>query len=165
VPVVARALLIVAVLGMLSACALTRREPLEQRTTQGPKAEEFWSATVMLQNRREPNFEERRAWEVQTDDRIAQYLRQHPEAANDVNVSTFRFLKQVAVGMDKEQVQILLGPPAGMTTSASEMETAARGYWPMIKERATEAWSYSFGWTLYFSGARLVDITQYLPGT
>ena len=160
-----RPLILLAFLLVLAGCALSRREPLEQRTTQGPTADDFWKATVVAQNGREPNFEEKRHWESDINERIAKYLREHPNAANDLEVSTFRFLHQVSVGMDKEQVQILLGPPAAVSTSAPDIEKVARKYWPQIKDHANEAWAYPFGWVLYFSGPRLVDITQYIPGT
>jgi hypothetical protein len=138
-------------------------QPLEQRTTHGPSAEEFWMYRVLLLNGRQPNFDERRHWEDQIDQQIGAYLREHPEAANSLDVSTFRFYRRVAVGQTKEQVLILLGAPEATTTDAGEMEKAARKYWPQIKGNATEAWAYALGWTLYFAGQRLVDITQYVP--
>jgi len=145
----------------LSACAsLTTTE---QRSTQGPRAEEIWTASVMLSAGREPSFDEKRHWDNQLDEKIADYLRRHAEVANSLEVSTFRFLRQVTVGMTKEQIQILLGPPAAATTDSAEVEKLARGYWPAVKASgAKEAWVYPQGWRLYFADARVVDITQYL---
>jgi hypothetical protein len=77
-------------------------------------------------------------------------------------VSTFRFYRRVAVGQTKEQVLILLGPPSAVTTDQAEIEKLARKYAPAIKGNATEAWVYPLGWSLFFAGPRLVDITQYL---
>ncbi|OLC12093.1 MAG: hypothetical protein AUH29_17550 [Candidatus Rokubacteria bacterium 13_1_40CM_69_27] len=156
-----RGLALVGVALAVTACATWR--PLEQRTTQGPAAEEFWMYRVLLANGREPNFEERRHWQDQIDDRISRYLREHPEAANNLDVSTFRFYRRAAVGMSKEQITILLGPPETVTTSPAEMEKLARKYWPDIKGQAQEAWVYPLGWHLYFAESRLVDITQYRP--
>jgi len=147
---------------LLAACA-TLRPPLEQRTTQGPTAEEFWIYRVLLLNGREPTFDERRHWEDQIDQRIGEYLRAHPEAANSLDVSTFRFYRRAAVGMTKEQILILLGPPDAVTSDPAQMEKLARRYWPGIQGNATEAWVYPLGWHFYFAGTRLVDITQYLP--
>ena len=65
--------------------------------------------------------------------------------------------------MSKEQALILLGAPAQTTTDAAELEKLARKYWSEIQGNATEAWVYPLGWRLYFSGSRLVDITQYQP--
>jgi hypothetical protein len=144
----------------LAGCAT--RAPLEQRTTHGPSAEEYFIYRSLLANGRPPNFDERRYWENDLDWRIAQYLNRHPEAANDLDVSTFRFYRRVAVGQTKEQVLILLGPPSAVTTDQAEIEKLARKYAPAIKGNATEAWVYPLGWSLFFAGPRLVDITQYL---
>lgn len=145
----------------LAACA-GMRAPLEQRTTHGPSAEEFFILRSLLANGREPTFDERRFWEDQIDQKIGQYLREHPEAANSLDVSTFRFYRRAAVGMTKEQITILLGTPDAVTTDAAEIEKLARRYAPAIKGNATEAWSYPLGWSIYFNGPRAVDITQYL---
>lgn len=157
-----RRLLTAVLAAALAACA-TVRPPIEQRTTQGPDAQTLWAYRIIALNGREPTFDERRSWESQIDARISEYLRQHPEVANSLEISTFRFYRQVAVGMAKDQVMILFGAPLGVTTDEGEMEKLARRYWPEIKGNATEAWVYPLGWRLYFAGQRLVDITQYLP--
>jgi hypothetical protein len=150
---------LVLALGLVG-CAAGR--PLEQRTTHGPSAEESFIYRSLLTNGRPPNFDERRSWDNDLDWRISQYLHRHPEAANDLDVSTFKFYRRVAVGQTKEQVLILLGPPAAVTTDPAEIERLARRYAPAIKGHATEAWVYPLGWSLFFAGPRLVDITQYL---
>jgi hypothetical protein len=136
---------------------------VEQRSTQGPTAQQMLNLRVLAQSGREPTFEEKRQWDAQMEERISTYLRQHPDKANALDVSMFRFTRQVAVGMDKEQVLILLGAPASVTDDQAEMEKIARGYWSAIKGNATEVWVYPRGWNLFFAGQRLVDITQYLP--
>ncbi|MBI4246070.1 MAG: hypothetical protein HY614_02675 [Candidatus Rokubacteria bacterium] len=145
----------------LAACAMLA--PLEQRTSQGPTAEELWIYRMVLQNGREPNFDEKRHWQDDTDQRISDYLRAHPEAASSLEGSTFRFYRRATVGMSKEQLLILLGPPAGIATDAGEMEKIARRYWPTMRGNVTEAWVYPLGWSFYFAGSRIVEITQYLP--
>ena len=155
-------LAVLAVVLATAACA-SSRPALEQRTTQGPVAEELWTLRVALANGREPTFEERRHWESQIDLAITRYLARDQEAASSPHLSTFRFVRQAAVGMSKEQVMILLGAPQWTATEAVQMESLARKYWPEIKPNATEAWVYPQGWSLYFSGSRLVDITQYQP--
>ena len=156
-----RRILLVAGLVTLAACASARVK--EQRTTQGPMAEDLWMTSVILSNGREPNFDERRHWTNQIELKISQYLHQHPEAANSLDVSTFRFVRQVSVGQTKEQVLILLGPPMAATTDKAEMEKLARAYWPAVKGTdAAEAWVYPAGWRLYFKDTKVVDITQYL---
>ncbi len=152
--------LLVLLLGV-TGCALKR--PTEQRTTEGLTAEEIFTYRIIQQNGREPNFEERRTWRDDIDQRIAAYLRDHLETANSFDVTKFRFLRQASAGMNKEQILILLGPPDGATTDAAGIEKIARKYWPQIKGRATEAWIYPLGWNLYFGDGRLVDVTQYLP--
>jgi hypothetical protein len=155
-----RLLGLVALSLVLAACASARA--VEQRTTQGPTAEQFWMLRMIEANGREPNFDERRHWQNQIDDDIARYLRSHPEAASSLEVSTFRFFRRTTVGMTKEQIVILLGPPETTTTEPAEMEKLARQYWPAVKARAKEAWTYPLGWRFYFAGDRVVDITQYL---
>ncbi|MGH7324098.1 MAG: hypothetical protein ACREJ9_05555 [Candidatus Rokuibacteriota bacterium] len=154
-----RLVALVALVVSVAACAAA----VEQRTTQGPTAETFWLYRTMLANGREPNFDERRHWQDQIDDQIARYLHRHPEAANSLDVSTFRFYRRAAVGMTKEQVLILLGRPESATAEPAEMEKLARKYWPEVKEHVKEVWVYPLGWSLYFAADRVVDITQYLP--
>lgn len=145
---------------LLAACAVAA---VEQRSTQGPTAEQLFTYRVEVANGRAPSFEEHRHWDNDIEARISRYLNDHPEAANSLQVSTFRFQRQVAVGMSKEQVLILLGAAERMTTDAGEMEKLARRFWPSIKDAATEAWLYPGGWRLYFMGPKLVDITQHVP--
>jgi len=100
-------IVLVAGLLILAACASYRVK--EQRTTQGPLAEDLWMTNVILANGREPNFDERRYWNNQIEYRISQYLHQHPEAANSLDVTTFRFVRQVSVA----------GPHIGVARSES----------------------------------------------
>ena len=39
------------------------------------------------------------------------------------------------------------------------MATAAQQFWPAVGQNAREMWIYPGGWSLYFDGDRLVDIT------
>jgi hypothetical protein len=136
---------------------------VEQRTPQGPTSENMFKLRSVAMNGREPNFDERHQWDSATEQKISEYLRAHPDKANALNVSTFRFLRQVSVGMDQEQVLILLGPPVEVTDNQARMEQIARRYWPAIQGNATPAWVYFQGWAIYFAGQNVVDITQYLP--
>ena len=134
----------------------------EQRTTEGPLAEDIWTMKVLMVNGREPNFDERRRWDNVMEQRIGQYLREHPEAANSMDVSTFKFIRQVSVGQTSDQVLILLGPPMSRTGDQAEMEKLARHFWPSVKEgEPTEAWVYPSGWRIYIKDKTVVDITQY----
>jgi|SRR6185369_11520195 hypothetical protein len=142
---------------------IPRRGPVEQRSTQGPTSTQMLNLKVLAESGREPTFEERRQWDTQTEDKISAYLREHPEKASALDVSTFRYLRQVTVGMDKEQVLILLGAPVLVSGDQAQMEKIARVYWPQIKGNATEVWVYPLGWNMFFAGQRLIDITQYLP--
>jgi hypothetical protein len=156
-----RALALVALTLMLGACASSRG--VDQRTSQGPTAHELWMYRMILTNGREPSFDERLYWQNELEDQIGRYLREHPEQANSLEVSTFRFYRRVAVGQTKDQVVILLGRPTMTTTDATEMEKVARKYWPDLKDRAKEAWAYPLGWFFYFSDGRVVDITRHVP--
>ena len=147
----------------LAACSLLSSQPVEQRTTQGPTALQMFNLRVMTQNGREPTFDEKRQWDDQLEQQISAYLRQHPDKANALDLTTFRFHRQSAVGMDKEQVLILLGGPVAVSADQGQMQQRARRYWPLIEGNATEVWVYPLGWNLFFAGQRLVDITQYAP--
>jgi hypothetical protein len=153
--------MIVALVVGAAGCAV--RQPVEQRTTQGPTARQMFNLRIMGENGREPTFEERRIWDTEIEEKISAYLRAHPEKANSLDVSTFRYLRQAAVGMDKEQILILLGAPVLVSGDQGQMAKLARGYWPKIEGNATEVWVYPLGWNFFFAGPKLVDITQFLP--
>ena len=127
---VKRAALIV---GALLLIAGWRSAPVEQRTSHGPSAEDFFFLQSFTTNKREPSFDERRYWESQLDWRISQYLNQHPEDANSLDVSTFKFYRRAAVGQSKEQVMILLGTPLAVTSDGPEIEKLAHRYASVIK--------------------------------
>jgi len=154
---------------VLIICALVvggcfaRRQAVEQRSSQGPTSEQMLNLRVLLESGRQPTFDEKRQWEGHVEERISAYLREHPDKASALDVSTFRYLRQVTVGMDKEQVLILLGAPVSVSGDQAQMEKVARGYWAVIKGNATEVWVYPLGWNLFFAGQRLTDITQYVP--
>ena len=156
----------VAILGLvlvLAGCYSMRTK--EQRTTEGPMAEDIWTLKSLIANGREPNFDERRRWDNAMEQKIGAYLRQNPEAASSVDVSTFRFIRQVTIGQSDEQVIILLGPPLARISDTAEMEKLARQYWPAVKENEpTEVWTYPSGWRIYMKDRTVVDITQYAVG-
>jgi hypothetical protein len=159
-PAVRGIIVVALVLLMTAGCFGWRKK--EQRTTEGPLAEDIWTMKVLIANGREPNFDERRRWDNMMEQRIGQYLRQHPEAASSVDVSTFRFIKQVTLGQTDEQVVILLGPPLARITEPAEMEKLAKQFWPAVKEsEPTEAWTYPSGWSIYLRDRVVVDITQH----
>ena len=156
----------VAILGLvlvLAGCYSMRTK--EQRTTEGPMAEDIWTLKSLIANGREPNFDERRRWDNAMEQKIGTYLRQNPEAASSVDVSTFRFIRQVTIGQSDEQVIILLGPPLARISDTAEMEMLARQYWPAVKENEpSEVWTYPSGWRIYMKDRTVVDITQYAVG-
>jgi hypothetical protein len=158
-----RTAVLAAILLVLGGCMTARSKTVQQRTTQGPTAEQFWTAAILVQNGRAPTFEEKRHWEDDIDARIAAYLRTHQEAASALTVSAFRFHKQVVVGMDKEQVKILLGEPTRTSTDPAEMQNVARGYWPAVRGKASEVLVYPLGWAFFLERDKVVDITQYVP--
>jgi hypothetical protein len=154
---------VVAIVALAAAGCVLPRPGVEQRTTQGPTAEDMFKLRSVYINGREPNFEERTQWDSQMEQKISAYLSTHPDKANALNLSTFRFLRQVTIGMDQEQVMILLGAPNEVTDNQARMEQVARGYWAHIQGNATAAWVYPEGWAIYFAGQNVVDITQYRP--
>jgi hypothetical protein len=156
-------LLVCGAIGLLVRGCLMRRGPVEQRSTQGPTSQQMLNLRVLAESGREPTFEEKRQWDGHVEEKISAYLREHPDKASSLDVSTFRYMRQVTVGMDKEQVLILLGAPVAVSGDQGQMEKIARGYWSTIKGNATEVWVYPLGWNLFFAGQRLIDITQYVP--
>ena len=136
--------------------------PVEQRTSQGPTARQFWMLRSVMTNNREPSLDERRHFDDQLELRISQYLAQHPEDANSLQVSSFRFDKRVVIGQSKEQVLILLGAPLGVTSDQAEMEKLAGRFAKEIQGNVTECWVYPVGWRIFFTGPRVLEITQYL---
>jgi hypothetical protein len=152
------------VLGLVLLAGCASMPPrIDQRTTQGPTAKQMWTHRIMTDNGREPSFDETSHWDMQIDRQISRYLVEHPEVANSPEVIGFRSERQVTVGMSKEQVAILLGPPMQAVTDAAEMEKLARKFWPQIKGKASEVWVYPLGWRMYFASDRLIDITQFQP--
>jgi len=164
---VRRAAFVLAAVALLAGCALSRSlSTVDQRTSQGPTADEFWTTKMLTVNNRFPSFEEKRHFNDDLDARISKYLREHEVAASDqLTVQSFRNLHQVTAGMEKGQVEVLLGPPFSTSDDAQQMMNWARRHWPDIRGRADEAWGYPHGWIFYFNKGKLVDITQFLPGT
>jgi hypothetical protein len=135
----------------------------DRRALEGPTAEEIFTARVLLSTGRPPSFDEKSRWDEQMDQSISRHLARHPELANAYDVHRFKMLRQVTVGMERELVLLLLGPPVIATKDAGEIEKAARGFWPAVKpSQPTETWFYPQGWRLYLNETRVVDITQYL---
>lgn len=152
----------VAVLAVaLAGCASLPAQ--ERRAIEGPTAEEIWAARVVLTTGREPSFDDKQRWDDEMDQKISRYLSRHPELANSVFVTEFKMGRQVRVGMVRDLVTLLLGPPVLFAKDAAEVEKLARGFWPVVKEnKPTEAWLYPQGWRLFLDDTRVVDITQYL---
>jgi len=85
-------------------------------------------------NGRQPTFEERRHFQDDLETRISKYLREHEERrSNPLTLQAFRNLHQVAAGMDKGQVEVLLGPPLTTSDDAQQMANWARRHWQGIR--------------------------------
>jgi hypothetical protein len=134
-------------------------EPPVQRTLEGPRAEEVWTARFAQAYGRIPTFNERLSWKEAFDEKVGAWLSRHPDITTSPRASQFRFQRRVLVGMTKEEVLLLLEPPENATTDEVVMSADARTFWPSIKPRATEMWAYPGGWRLYFGQDRLVDMT------
>ena len=142
----------------LSSCA-SNKEPVVQRATEGPTADQMYAARFAGDYGRQPTFEETSAFRGQLEDRVSAYLTSHPDLSTSTRASLFTFHRRAAVGMTREEVVLLLGPPSSQTTDVPRMEVAARQFWPAVSRQATEMWSYPDGWSLYFDRDRLVDLT------
>ena len=82
-----RRIAVVALVLILAGCLSWRIK--EQRTTEGPMAEDIWTMKVLMANGREPNFDERRRWDNAMEQKIGQYLRQNPDAASSSTCRPF----------------------------------------------------------------------------
>jgi len=142
---------------LLGGCAFT----LDQRAVEGPEATRIWKLHFAQSYGWAPSFEETRQFEDQLDQRVRAYLDGHPAAVTSPRAPNLRFWRRVSVGMTKEEVLLLLDRPDATTTDPARMEAAARRFWPEVKKRAKELWSYPKGWSLFFDGDELVDLTVY----
>lgn len=134
---------------------------VDQRATEGPTAEDVWKERFTLVSGRSPTFGETVGHAEEMDSRVRQFLRERPEVANSPRSMNLRVLRQVTVGMTKDEVVLLLGKPQEITQDAARMEVLARQWWAAVKPNAKEAWVYPGGWTLYFDGPTLADMTRY----
>ena len=130
-----------------------------QRATEGPTAGEIYMTRFVRGYGRIPTFDEEEAWRADLDRRISDYLVKHPDVGTSPRAAQFRFHRRIAVGMNKEEVKLLVGSAEVVTTDPAVMEASARQFWPHIKERGKEMWVYPGGWQLYFEDDRLVDLT------
>ena len=135
---------------------------MEQRTTEGPLAEDFFMLRSVARTGRSPSFDERRRWDETMHQLIEDYLRRHPEVASQAELLTFRFERQATVGMDKEQIVILLGRPLRTSKDAAAMEKEAHRFWDELKDDVSEVWTYPMGWSLFFKEDKVSEIIQYL---
>ena len=149
--------LAVAAIG-LCACA-SGKAPEVQRTTEGPTADEEHAARFAGEYGRAPSFDETAAFRADLENRVAAYLARHPDLATSTRASQFTFHRRAAVGMTREEVTLLMGPPASTSRDVAQMQAAARQFWPSVARQAREMWTYPGGWSLYFDGDRLVDLT------
>ena len=143
---------------LLGGCALFT---VDQRASEGPTAEDVWKERFKLVNGRGPSFSETQGFEEQMDAQVREFLRKNPEVGNSYRATHLRLFRQVMVGMTKEEVTLLLGKPHDVTDDAARMEVLARRWWPAVKANAKEAWVYPGGWTLYFDGDALTEMTRY----
>jgi hypothetical protein len=147
-------------LALGAGCAGTTATPENvQRAIEGPRADEVWMSRFAASYGRVPTFTETLTWKDAFDERVGAYLTRHPDLLTSPRASQFRFERRVYVGMTKEEVLLLLDPPLAVTSEEAAMSEAAKQFWPEIKTRAQEMWTYPAGWRLYFAGDRLVDAT------
>jgi len=148
-------LLVLLVAGALLGCASGGQV---LRATQGPTADDVWVARFVQGYGRLPTFDEEIAWKEGLESRVLAYLSRRPEVATSPRASRFRFQRNVMVGMQKDEVVLLLEQPDTVTSDEAAMRAAAGRFWEPIGRHAKEMWTYPSGWRLYFDGDRLVDL-------
>lgn len=130
-----------------------------QRATVGPSADQIYNARFLRSYARLPSFDETTKFRDDLDRRVGEYLAKHPEIGTSPRASQFRFERRVDVGMIKPEVTLLIGQPDMTSHDPVLMRATAQIFWPEIGKRAKEMWQYPSGWSLYFDGDRLVDLT------
>lgn len=130
-----------------------------QRVTEGPTAEEIFSARFVAGYKRPPTFDETTAFRGEIDQRIADYFARRPDVAGTPRASQLRSTRRVSVGMFKDEVLLLAGEPLADTRDPAVMRDAARDFWPAVQGRAQEMWTYPGAWQFFFNGDQLVDLT------
>jgi hypothetical protein len=148
-------LLVLLSAGALSGCASGGQV---LRATQGPTANDVWVARFVQDYGRFPTFDEEIAWKEGLESRVLAYLSRRPEVATSPRASRVRFQRSVVVGMEKDEVVLLLEQPDTVTLDEAAMRAAAGRFWEPIGKHAKEMWTYPSGWRLYFDGDRLVDV-------
>jgi hypothetical protein len=159
----ARWLAVALVVLSLAGCA-TSSGPSDkdvQRATEGPTADEVFMSRFLEGYGRLPTFDESTAFRIDLEQRVSEYLTKHAELSTSPRASQFTFHRRVSVGMSKEEVALLAGTPKETTQEEAPMRTAARQFWPAVKQRAKEMWVYPGNWQFYFDGDRLVDLTVF----
>ena len=141
---------------LLTAACLTP-EPVLERTSRGPNAEEFFIMQSYATNGRSPNFDEKRVWRDQMDEKVFKYLREHPELENTSRYSEFRFWRQVTTGSTPAEVKVLLGEPRERTIDTALMAFWGEQHWQAVRTTAKEAWAYPLGWVIFFDDKGVVD--------
>ncbi|MGH7386263.1 MAG: hypothetical protein ACREKG_13890 [Candidatus Rokuibacteriota bacterium] len=143
---------------LTSGCAAT--EPVLERTTRGPNAEEFFIQQSYAVNGRPPNFDEKRVWQDQMDEKVFKYLREHPEMESTSRYSEFRFWRQVTNGSTPGEVKVLLGEPRERTIDPALMAALGEQHWTAVQGTAKEAWVYPLGWVVFFDDKAVVDLLR-----
>lgn len=143
---------------LLAGCALATTGEDLQRATRGPTADEVWLARFLRGYGRLPTFDERTAWKEGFESRILTYLSRRPEVATSLRASQLRNQRVAVVGMQKDEVIVLLEQPDTVTSDQAAMRAAAGRFWPPIEKHAKEMWTYPNGWQLYFDGDQLADV-------
>lgn len=134
--------------------------PALERTSRGPNAEEFFIQQSYVANGRSPNFDEKRVWQDQMDEKVFKYLREHPELESTSRYSEFRFWRQVTTGSTPGEVKVLLGEPRERTIDSALMASLGEQHWQAVRTTAKEAWVYPLGWVVFFDDKGVVDLLR-----
>jgi hypothetical protein len=143
---------------LAGACA-GRMETVEY-TTRGPSADDLFTARSYAVNGRAPSFDEKRQWEGRVEERVYQYLRDHPELQQSSRYTDFRFWWLVTTGSTPAEVRVLLEEPQEQTVDPARMAALAQRHWSEIQPKAKEAWVYPTAWVLYFDDAGVIAMVH-----
>ena len=118
-------------------------------------------ARIAQRSDREPNFDERRQFKDQMDERVFKYLREHPEIEQKVALQRVPLLAPGERGQPRGEVRVLLDEPVEQTIDPALMGALAKAAVAGdVRDKAKEAWVYPLGWVLYFDDKGVVSMLR-----
>ena len=143
--------LLLSVIFLLPGCFL-------KRTEGGPSAVGYWYWKYRIAHKKPPSDQQEAEYRKRVKTEVEQYITLHPELSEIKKLQLPRLT--VRVGMTKAEVLLLLKDSGRVIRDPQELAKRAGKFWPELKGRADEAWSY-YDYDesiLFLQGDTLIDI-------